>query len=229
MTLTVDVISDVICPWCFVGKRRLEKAVHSIDAQHEVRVRWHPFQLNPHMPKEGIHRKDYRTAKFGSWQKSLALDAQMTEVGASDGIAFALDRIERTPNTVNAHRLIGLAGEEGVQDAVVEALFRAYFCEGRNIGDRETLLDVVAGVRLTRGRAKELLDGGEGLDAIRAAEERARQLRVQGVPFFSFNSDAALSGAQQPEVFRAAFERQITATAPDESACGIQPGSKPAC
>ncbi len=144
MTLTVDVISNVICPWCFIGKRRLEKAVHSLDAQHEVRVRWHPFQLNPSMPREGIPRKDYRTAKFGSWAKSLALDAQMNEVGASEGIAFALDRIARTPNTVDAHRLIWSAGEEGVQDAVVEAQFRAYFCEGRNVGDRETLLDAGA-------------------------------------------------------------------------------------
>ncbi len=172
MTLTVDVISDVICPWCFIGKRRLEKAIQFLNGQHEVRVRWHPFQLNPHMSKEGISRMDYRTAKFGSWEKSLALDAQMTEAGASEGIAFALDRIERTPNTVDAHRLIWLAGNQGVQEAVVEALFRAYFCEGRNIGDRDTLLDVVAAAGLSWGRAQELLDGGEGLDAIRAAEER---------------------------------------------------------
>ena len=230
MVLTVDVISDVICPWCFVGKRRLEKAIRALDGQHEVRVRWHPFQLNPSMPREGIPRKDYRTAKFGSWAKSLALDAQMTEVGASEGIAFALDRIERTPNTVDAHRLIWLAGEEGVQDAVVEALFRAYFCEGQNIGDRETLLDVVAAAGLSRGRAEEVLDGGEGLDAIRVAEEHARQLGVQGVPFFIINGGTALSGAQQPEVFRAAFERQIAATPTgDGSACGAQSGQKPMC
>ncbi len=196
MNLAVDVTvtSDVVCPWCFVGKRRLEAAIRALDGRHEVRVRWHPFQLNPQMPKEGMSRRDYRAAKFGSWEKSLALDAQITTVGAGEGIAFALDRIERTPNTLDAHRLIGLADEAGVQDAVVEALFRAYFCEGRNIGDRETLLDIVAGAGLSRDRTRKVLDGGEGLDAIRAAEGRARERGVRGVPFFVINGELALSG-----------------------------------
>lgn len=230
MVLTVDVISDAICPWCFVGKRRLETAVRALDGRHEVRVRWHPFQLNPQMPKEGMTRTDYRTAKFGSWERSFALDAQMKEVGASEGIAFALDRIERTPNTLDAHRLIGLSDEQGVQDAVVEALFRAYFCAGRDIGDHETLLGVVAGAGLSRGRAQEVLDSGEGMDAIRAAEERARQLGVLGVPFFVINGDSALSGAQKPDVFLAAFERQLaTATPGGGDICGVEPGQQPAC
>lgn len=230
MTLTVDVISDVICPWCFVGKRRLETAVRALDGRHEVRVRWHPFQLNPNMPKEGMNRKDYRTAKFGSWEHSLALDAQVRDVGTSEGIAFELDRIERTPNTLDAHRLIWLADEEGVQDAVVEALFRAYFCAGRDIGDRETLLEVVAGAGLARDRARQVLDNGEGLDATRTAEERARQLGVRGVPFFTINGESTLSGAQKPKVFLAAFEQlPAMATLGDESVCGVQPGQKPAC
>src|SRR5262245_25329863 len=144
MALHVDVISDVICPWCFIGKRRLEKAVAALDAKHEVWVRWLPFQLNPTMPRAGISRREYRTRKFGSWERSLELDARVFEVGKSEGIPFAFDRIERTPNTLNAHRLIWLAGKEGVQDAVVESLFRAYFTEGRDIGQRQTLLDVVA-------------------------------------------------------------------------------------
>jgi 2-polyprenyl-6-methoxyphenol hydroxylase-like FAD-dependent oxidoreductase len=109
MALTVDVISDVICPWCYVGKRRLEKAINALAGRHEVRVRWHPFQLNPQMPKGGMDRKDYRTAKFGSWQRSLALDAQVEAVGATEGIAFAFDKIRRTPNTLDAHRLIRVA------------------------------------------------------------------------------------------------------------------------
>jgi predicted DsbA family dithiol-disulfide isomerase len=229
MALAVDVISDVICPWCFVGKRRLEKAIRSLDGQHQVRVRWHPFQLNPRMPKEGMNRRDYRTAKFGSWEKSLALDAQMKEVGAGEGIAFALDRIGRTPNTLDAHRLIWLAGEAGVQDAVVEALFRAYFCDGRDLSNRETLLDMAAGAGLSRARAQEVLDSGEGLDAIRTAEERARELGVQGVPFFVINGELALSGAQKPEVFLAAFERQVATEVPGETVCGVRPGEKPAC
>src|SRR5260370_32081286 len=136
MVLQADVISDVICPWCYIGKRRLEKAVATLDRQHEVRVRWLPFQLNPQMPKEGINRKDYRTAKFGSWERSLELDAKMNAVGETGGIHFALDRIERTPNTLDAHRLIWLAAKEGVPDAVVEALFPSHFTEGRDIRNR---------------------------------------------------------------------------------------------
>src|SRR6202047_3415022 len=126
MTLTVDVISDVICPWCYIGKRRLEEAVAAF-GQHDVRVRWHPFQLNPHMPKEGMNRKEYRTAKFGSWERSLALDAQVAEADRGEGIPFSFDRIMRIPNTLDAHRLVELADTEGVQDGVVEAVFRAYF------------------------------------------------------------------------------------------------------
>src|SRR3954454_24461165 len=129
MILSVDVISDVICPWCFIGKRRLEKAIGAVEGQHEVRVRCLPFQLNPTMPKEGISRREYRIKKFGSWERSLELDAKVGAVGKSEGIQFAFDRIERTPNTLDAHQFIWLADKEGVQDAAVEALFRAYFAE----------------------------------------------------------------------------------------------------
>jgi predicted DsbA family dithiol-disulfide isomerase len=123
MTLHIDIISDVICPWCFIGKRRLEKAIAAHDGQ--VKVRWLPFQLNPTMPREGVGRKEYRTRKFGSWERSLELDAQMVAVGETEGIHFAFDRTERTPNTLDAHRLIWLADQQGVQDAVVEAMFRS--------------------------------------------------------------------------------------------------------
>ena len=136
MALTVDVISDVICPWCYIGKRRLEKAVAAFEGEHEVRVRWLPFQLNPTCRRKGISRREYRTKKFGSWERSLELDAQVVAAGRAEGIQFAFDRIERTPNTLDAHRLIWLADKEGVQDAVVEALFRAYFTEGRDISNR---------------------------------------------------------------------------------------------
>src|SRR5438067_2379962 len=169
MTLNIDVISDVICPWCFIGKRRLEKAVAAF-GREQVRVRWHPFQLNPRIPKEGMNRPEYRTAKFGSWERSLALDAQVAEAGRGEGIPFAFDRIMRTPNTLDAHRLIGLADTEGVQDAVVEALFRAYFTNGRDISSRQTLLDVVAEAGLDRNQAEALLESEEGMDAVKQAQ-----------------------------------------------------------
>src|SRR5690348_11945750 len=169
MTLAVDVISDVIFPWCYIGKRRLEKAAASFGGP--VTVRWHPFQLNPRMPKEGISRREYRTRKFGSWQRSQELDARVVAVGESEGIQFAFDRIERTPNTLDAHRLIWLAGKEGVQDEVVEALFRAYFTEARDISNRETLLDVVTEAGLARGKAEVALNGSDGLEAVQEADE----------------------------------------------------------
>lgn len=167
MNLSVDVISDVICPWCFIGKRRLEKAI----AAHGglVRVRWHPFQLNPAMPKEGVSRREYRIRKFGSWERSMELDANIIAVGKDEGIDFAFDRMERTPNTLDAHRLIWLADKEGVQDAVVEALFRAYFTGGRDISNRQALIDVVAEAGLERQRAEAMLNSDEGMDALREA------------------------------------------------------------
>lgn len=201
--LTVDVISDVICPWCFIGKRRLEKAL----GNRLAIVRWHPFQLNPDMPAEGIDRREYRMKKFGSWERSLELDAQVAAAGSGDGIAFNFDKMARTPNTLDAHRLIWLAGEWGIQDAVVEALFVAYFTDGRDLSDRVTLSDLAAEAGLDRAEVAKLLASDAGLDVIRAGDERARSLGVSGVPFFVLNGKVALSGAQPPELFRQAFEQ----------------------
>jgi predicted DsbA family dithiol-disulfide isomerase len=231
MPLTVDVISDVICPWCYIGKRRLEKAIAALAGRERVRVRWHPFQLNPHMPRDGVSRQEYRTAKFGSWERSLALDAQVAEAGRAEGIPFDYAKVMRTPNTLDAHRLIGLADTEGIQDAVVEAVFRAYFTEGRDISRTGVLLDVVAEAGLDRKRAETFLNGDEGLAAIRAAEEQARRAGVQGVPYFLINDTLALSGAREPSAFLAAFERagSVAATASDEGVCKVGPGGERSC
>ena len=209
MSLAVDVISDVICPWCYIGKRRLEKAVAALNGQLEVRVRWLPFQLNPAMPKEGVSRREYRTRKFGSWERSQELDARVVAVGQSEGIRFAFDRIERTPNTLDAHRLIGLAEKQGVQGAVVEALFRAYFTEGRDISNRQTLLDVVAEAGLDRHQAEAVLSSDDGMAAVKEADALARRFRVDGVPFFIINGTLTLSGAQQPDAFLAVFHQAV--------------------
>jgi predicted DsbA family dithiol-disulfide isomerase len=212
MVLQLDVISDVICPWCFIGKRRLEKAIATLEGKHEVRVRWLPFQLNPTIPKEGVSRREYRTKKFGSWERSQELDARVVAVGKEEGIDFAFDRIERTPNTLDAHRLIWLADQECVQDAVVEALFRAYFTEGREINNRQTLIDVVAEAGLNRVRAEGVLNGGDGLEAMKEAEELSRRFGVEGVPFFIVNNKITLSGAQQPDAFLEAFRQAVGST-----------------
>jgi len=228
VTIQIDVISDVICPWCYIGKRRLEKALAQ-QGDANVSVRWHPFQLNPQMPSAGIDRRDYRITKFGSWERSQALDAQVTAAGRDEGLTFAFEKVTRTPNTLNAHRLIWLAGQDGIQDAVVEALFRAYFTEGQDLSNASTLLDVVAAAGLDRGRSDNLLNSNGGLDEIRAAETEARQLGVQSVPFFVVNGIVGISGARAPEEFLAAFTQARPGTAAAGDACGIGDGGPKAC
>jgi predicted DsbA family dithiol-disulfide isomerase len=230
MNMTIDVTSDVICPWCYVGKRRLEKAI-ALAHCGDLRVRWHPFQLNPQMPKAGMSRREYRSAKFRSWERSLELDAQVTAVGRSEGIPFAFEKIERTPNTLDAHRLIWLADQEGVQNTVVEALFRAYFTEGADLTDLGTLLNVATGAGLDRSRAEGLLEGEEGLAAIRAAEDQSRRAGVQGVPFFTLNNKVVLSGAVETSAFLDAFKRAggEKASANETRVCQVGPGGEPSC
>lgn len=143
MRLHVEVLSDVICPWCFIGKRRLEKAIAAFQGEQTIEVQWLPYQLNPTMPSEGVSRKEYRIKKFGSWERSQQLDANVAENGKAEGIDFVFDRIDRTPNTVDAHRLVWLAGKQDCQDAVVEALFLSYFTLGKDLSDRQILIDVV--------------------------------------------------------------------------------------
>jgi predicted DsbA family dithiol-disulfide isomerase len=206
MALHIAVISDVICPWCFIGKRRLERAVAARGGP--VNVRWLPFQLNQTMPKEGISRREYRIKKFGSWERSQELDAMVIAVGKEEGINFAFDRIERTPNTLDAHRLIWLADKEG-QDAVVEALFLGYFTQGQDISNRQTLLDVAGGVGLDREKAEAVLNKNDGLEAIKEAEGLSRRHHVDGVPFFIINGTITLGGAQPPGAFLAAFDQAV--------------------
>jgi len=212
MNLAVDVVSDVICPWCYIGKRRLEKAIAALDGQHAVQVHWHPFQLNPTMPKAGISRKEYRTRKFGSWERSMELDAQVIAAGESEGIHFAFDKSETTPNTVDAHRLIWLADQNDCQDAAVETLFRAYFSEGQNIGNRQTLIDVAAEAGLDRQAADTMLNSDDGMEAISNGSELSQRHGVTGVPFFIIGQKITLFGAQQAETFLEAFRRVMNSS-----------------
>lgn len=210
MNLAVDVISDVICPWCYIGKRRLKKAIDAFDDQHDVQVRWHPFQLNPTMPKKGISRREYRTRKFGSWERSAELDANVMAVGQADGLQFAFDKMERTPNTVGVHRLIWFAAEHGRQDVVVEALFRAYFSEGRDIGSQRTLIELASESGLDRQAMETMLSSDLGKDAIAMGQELSQQQNVTSVPFFIVNNAITLAGAQASETLVDAFNQAIT-------------------
>jgi predicted DsbA family dithiol-disulfide isomerase len=176
-----------------------------MDRAPKLRVAWRPFELNPQMPKAGIERREYRMRKFGSWERSLQLDAQLTEVGRSVGIAFRYDLMKRTPNTFDAHRLIWLAGELGVQDAMVERLFRGYFSEGRDIGDARVLAELAAEAGIDKDRANALLDGTEGSAEVAAEEEVAMRAGLSGVPTFVLNGLVLFSGAQPPELIARAL------------------------
>ncbi|MDB5308275.1 MAG: putative dithiol-disulfide isomerase involved in polyketide biosynthesis [Gemmataceae bacterium] len=175
------------------------------------------------MPREGVDRRTYRTRKFGSWERSQELDAQVASAGRGEGIAFNFERMTRTPNNFGAHRVVWLAGERGVQDAVVEALFRAYFTDGRDLSDRATLVAVAVEAGRDAAAVDALLAGDEGRDAVLAGERKARRLGATGVPFVVINDTVALSGAQAPETFRAAIEQAAGAEPVD--ACGLDAGS----
>jgi predicted DsbA family dithiol-disulfide isomerase len=172
-----------------------------------MQVNWHPFQLNPTMPKEGISRKEYRTRKFGSWERSLELDAKAIAVGESEGIHFDFGKTDKTPNIVDAHRFIWLAGQNDCQDAVVEALFRAYFTEGKDIGNQQTLIEVAAEGGLDRQAADAMLNSDDGSDVISSGRKMSQRHNVDGVPFFIINNAITLSGANAPETFLDAFKQ----------------------
>lgn len=214
MSLKIDVISDVVCPWCFVGKRRLDEALQIWHARHPdnpAQVHWHPFELNPDMPAEGMDRRDYLEAKFGGPKRAREVYARVEAAGREAGIGFDFSSIELQPNTVDAHRLIAWAGRQGRQAEMVEAMFRGYFLDGRDLTQRETLETLAVAAGLDRVAASDFLRTREGVDQVKSDEESAQQIGVQGVPFFIFNGRLAVSGAQPAEVLLNAMEQAMSA------------------
>ena len=204
----IDVISDAICPWCYIGKRHLESALALLDKQGlHFTVAWHPFQLNPDMPREGVDRAQYRLAKFGSAERSRQLDERITETAASVGLEFHLDKLSRTPNTLDAHRLIRLAGQHGVQDGVVEALFEGYFCDGADIGNAEVLTRLGVEGGLESEDIAAMLASDAGLKEVTAADRMARNAGIQGVPSFALQGHVLFSGAVPADEMAQAFRR----------------------
>jgi predicted DsbA family dithiol-disulfide isomerase len=203
----IAIVSDAICPWCYIGKRHLERALTSLSAEPAFSVRWNPFQLNPDMPAEGADRAAYRAAKFGSAERAAELDEQMAERARAEGLAFRQDLMRRTPNTLQAHRLIWLAGREGVQDAAMEAVFAAYFTQGRDIGRAEVLADCGAEAGLDRAEVTEFLAGDHIAAEMRAADHAAREAGVTGVPSFFLDGYGLFSGAVPAEQMAEALRR----------------------
>jgi len=201
MSLSIDVISDVVCPWCFIGKRRLEAALELYrerDPQAPApQVAYHPFELNPDLLREGIPRADYVAKKFGA--RGYSAHDRLVSAGAQLGIPFAFDRIARQPNTLAAHALIEYARRRGVQSAVKEALMQAFFVDGLDLSDAATLVRVAAAAGLERAEAEACIADEALRRTVAEEEEKARQMGVQGVPFFIFNKRVTVSGAQEPE------------------------------
>ena len=204
--LAVDVISDVVCPWCFIGKRRLEQALRLVP-EVEVELRWRPYQLAPELPSQGIPRDDYLTAKFGSVERSRQMFQRVAAAGAEDGIAFAFDRITVSPNTLDAHRLILWSRTAGTQDALVEALFHAYFIEGANLASRDTLIAIGADHGLDRALLTELFASDADIERTQRDIESARRIGVTGVPFFIVGGRYGIAGAEAPETIAGALRQ----------------------
>jgi predicted DsbA family dithiol-disulfide isomerase len=220
--LNIDIISDVVCPWCYIGKRQIEAALALYAQQNpgadKPRVSWRPFQLNPQLPAEGMSRQDYVVQKFGA-ARAKDIYARVAAVGAELGIAFAFDKIARQPNTVAVHSLIALAAtagpqaDDGLQDKVKEAFLHAYFLDGVDLTKTENLVAIAAAAGLDRARVEECLADPHSRQAVGEEDQRARAIGVEGVPFFIFNGKLAVSGAQGAEALLEAMRQAETAVA----------------
>ncbi len=206
--LPITIYSDVICPWCYIGKRRFEAALGAPGMPERMDISWRPFELNPDMPSEGMERSAYRAAKFGA-EKARQLDQQMAANGREAGIAFAFDKMKRTPNTRLAHRLIWQAERAGreTQNAVVNRLFEGYFEEGLDIGKKDVLVAIAKDAGLDGKVAKTALEAEHTLEAVLDLEDAGIRMGIRGVPFFLLIDKYAISGAQPPELWRDALPK----------------------
>ena len=196
--MQLEIFSDTICPWCYIGKRRLERALRQ-RPMPELAIRWRAFQLNPGMPSGGMDRQQYLAAKFGSAERAGRLYDTVTRVGSEEGIRFRFDRIARTPNTMKSHRLLALAGQYGVQSTMLDRLFAAYFTEGRDIGSAEVLTEIGLAAGLPQAEIESALAEDSPIGTSLAEDFLARRQGINGVPYFVFNGRFGLSGAQEPE------------------------------
>lgn len=199
--IKLDIISDPICPWCYIGKTHLDRALEA-NPDHPFEIEWHPFQLNPDMPDGGMDRREYLETKFGGKENAVRVYSQIAEAAEASGLKIDFEAMKVTPNTIDAHRLIHWAGLEGRQTAVVSRLFKAYFEEGLDIGDRTVLLDIAEGVGLDRAMVETLLRGDADVDDIRTRDTHARERGVTGVPTFVVNQQYVVPGAQPPDMWQ---------------------------
>ncbi len=210
--LTIDIVSDVVCPWCYLGEKRLEAAL--AEDSRPVAVRWRPYQLDPTIPEGGLDRAEYMTKKFGRNGRLQSIHDNLTRLGAEVGVSFAFGKIKRSPNTLDAHRLIRWAFSAGVQARVVDRLFEAYFVEGRDIGDRSVLVEIASECGLEGTLVEKLLNEGADVDLVREEIAEAQAIGVSGVPFFIFAGRLGVPGAQDASVLRRAMAQARQAREP---------------
>lgn len=216
MTLTIEITSDYICPWCYVAEDRLKQAIAQFTAEHptpDIQMVWHPFELNPNMPIPGIDRKTYRSNKFGSWAYSQQLDDQTIQATQGDNVEFRYDLMDITPNTFNAHRLTWFAAQQGQATTMAERILKAYFTEGRNIGDADTLGELAGDIGLDQDAMNSFLRSNSGTQTIRELERQAIAQGIRGVPHIRIG-EQRLTGAQAPGTFLQALQNAIQAPAP---------------
>ncbi|MFV2002108.1 MAG: DsbA family oxidoreductase [Paracoccaceae bacterium] len=198
--IKLDILSDPICPWCYIGKANLDRALAE-HPEHPFVIEWHPFQLNPNMPAGGVDRRSYLETKFGGQDGAIQVYARIDTAAKAAGLDINWAGITRTPNTMNAHRLIHWAGLAGRQNAVVAGLFAAYFMHGRDIGEVDVLADLAAGAGMDRAMVAQLFDGDGDTNDIAGRDAHSRERGVSGVPTFVVNNQAVMSGAQPPELW----------------------------
>jgi predicted DsbA family dithiol-disulfide isomerase len=204
--MKVEIYSDMVCPWCYIGKKRFEGAMR-MRPDLDFDVRWLPFELNPGMPAEGVERESYLARKFGDTERVRAMQAQLCELGSSLGIDFHFERARRMPNTRQSHEVLEHARATGAQDEVAEALFKAYFEEGGDIGERARLIEIAAGAGLDAAELERTLASRRHASAVDILERQAHEWGISGVPTFIFDRQYAISGAQETDVFLQVFDR----------------------
>ncbi len=216
--ITLDILSDPICPWCYIGKTHLDAALAEVP-DHPFAIQWHPFQLNPEMPAEGMDRRTYLETKFGGKEGAVRAYAPVVERAASAGLAINFEAMQRTPNTLDAHRLIHWAGIESKQTPAVDALFHAYFVEARDIGSHEVLADIADAIGMDASVVLRLLDSEVDRDEIARRDAHSREMGVNSVPTFIVAGKHAVPGAQPPELWRKVIgELQQQLATSDDSA-----------
>lgn len=206
ITIKIGVVSDIVCPWCYIGKRRLEKAMDLASDRFDFDVEYFPFELNPHTPQEGYDYREYLCRKFGSEAKFHALNEHVKQVAAREGLDFHMEIQQTAPNTRNAHRIMMFAREDDKQMEVAEAFFHAYFTEGINLSKTENLIEIAAKAGLDRAKVDLLLHSNTGKMEIEMAEKDLHDLGITSVPLFIIDDRVAISGAQSVESFTKAFE-----------------------